>query len=173
MARYTWLTALLCLLSGCTGIPEGVSTIKQFQVEAYMGTWYEIARLDHSFERGLEQVSARYELQEDGTVKVTNRGFEPQEGKWKEAIGKAKLNGEPGEGRLKVSFFGPFYGAYNILELGQAYDYAVICGPDRDYLWILARTPTLPTTTLEPILDRLKSMGFATEQLIFVRQMPQ
>lgn len=170
MARYTWLTALLCLLSGCTGIPEGVSTIKQFQVEAYMGTWYEIARLDHSFERGLEQVSAHYELQEDGTVKVTNRGFEPQEGKWKEAIGKAKLNGEPGEGRLKVSFFGPFYGAYNILELGQAYDYAVICGPDRDYLWILARTPTLPTTTLEPILGRLKAMGFATEQLIFVRQ---
>ncbi len=69
-----------------------------------------------------------------------------------------------------MSFFGPFYGAYNILELGQAYDYAVICGPDRDYLWILARTPTLPTTTLEPILVRLKSMGFATEQLIFVRQ---
>ena len=172
MRLYPWLTALLCLLGGCTGIPEGVSTIKQFQVEAYMGTWYEIARLDHSFERGLEQVSARYELQADGTVKVTNRGFDPQEGEWQEAIGKAKLNGEPGEGRLKVSFFGPFYGAYNILELGQAYDYAVICGPDREYLWILARTPTLPATTLEPILARLKAMGFATEQLILVRQKP-
>ena len=170
MRRYSWLTALLCLLSGCTGIPEGVSTIKQFQVEAYMGTWYEIARLDHSFERGLEQVSAHYSLNPDGSIKVVNRGYDPEQRQWQQAEGTAKLVGEPTVGQLKVSFFGPFYGGYNILVLAPDYRYALVCGPDRDYLWLLARTASLPEPDLKLLVAEAQRMGFATDQLIYVRQ---
>ena len=169
-----WLTLLATLLlCSCTGIPEGVTPVARVDIPRYMGKWYEIARLDHSFERGLEQVSAHYTLQPDGTIRVVNRGFYREENEWREAIGKAKPNGKPGEGRLKVSFWGPFYGAYNILELGDEYDYAVICGPNRDYLWILARTPTLPEPQLKAIEQRLKALGFATGSLIRVSQPDQ
>lgn len=169
--KKTWFTILATLLlCSCTGIPDGVTPVAQVDIPRYMGKWYEIARLDHSFERGLEQVSAHYTLQPDGTIRVVNRGFDAEEHEWREAIGKAKPNGKPGEGRLKVSFWGPFYGAYNILELGDEYDYAVICGPNRDYLWILARTPTLPEPLLKAIEQRLKAQGFATGALIRVSQ---
>jgi len=173
MTKSRFLVLLLTLLSGCVGTPEGLTPVSGFEANRYLGHWYEIARLDHSFERGLEQVSAHYTLQPDGTIRVVNRGFDREENEWQEAIGKAKPNGKPGEGRLKVSFWGPFYGAYNILELGDEYDYAVICGPNRDYLWILARTPTLPEPQLKAIEQRLKALGFATGSLIRVSQPDQ
>jgi len=158
------------LAVSCVGIPNGVKPVDQFQVERYLGKWYEIARLDHSFERGLTRVSAEYRLRDDGGVRVLNRGYSAKEGKWKEAEGRAYFVNRPDEGFLKVSFFGPFYGAYVILELDQEqYSYALVCGPDKSYLWILARTPQMDESIKKRLVARAASLGFNTQQLIFVR----
>ena len=106
------------ILSGCTGIPNGVKAIDGFEINRYLGTWYEVARLDHRFERGLTKISATYTLRPDGGVNVLNKGWNQADGKWEQAEGKAYFVGQPGNGRLKVSFFGPFYGGYNIIALG-------------------------------------------------------
>ena len=164
------VTALaLSLLSSCTGVPEGVSVVTEFEVERYLGTWYEIARLDHSFERGLSAVTANYSLREDGGVHVVNRGRSDETGEWDEAIGKAYFVGARDLGQLKVSFFGPFYGGYNIIELDKTgYQYSLVAGPNRDYLWILARTPQLAPATVQRLVDQANTLGFATNELIFV-----
>lgn len=170
MSRY--FTLLLALLGGCTGVPDGLTPVDNFDANRYLGTWYEIARLDHRFERGLEQVSAHYSLNPDGSIKVINRGYDPEQRQWQQAEGTAKFVGEPTIGQLKVSFFGPFYGGYNVLQLAPDYRYALISGPDRDYLWILARTASLPEQDLKFLVAEAQRMGFATEQLIYVRQLP-
>jgi len=158
------------LLVGCVGKPDHVQPIDGFELQRYLGTWYEIARLDHSFERGLEQVTANYSLRDDGGVKVINKGFNPDKNKWKEAEGKAYFVGEPNIGQLKVSFFGPFYGGYNIIELDKEnYQYSLVCGPNLSYLWILARDPQLDRTIVERLVAKARALGFATEQLIFVQ----
>jgi apolipoprotein D and lipocalin family protein len=160
---------ILLLFMGCTGIPEGLRAIGGFQAERYLGTWYEIARLDHSFERGLNNVSATYTSRKDGGIDVLNRGYDRKTGQWKEARGKAHFIDQTDEGRLKVSFFGPFYGAYNIIALDKEhYRYAMVCGPDRSYLWILAREPNLDKTTLDQLVKLAGSLGFATGKLIYV-----
>src|SRR5512147_1513697 len=132
------LLAILCLsLCGCVGIPENVQPVKGFEVDRYLGTWYEVARLDHAFERGLERVTAEYSLRDDGGIRVVNRGFDPVKGVWKEAEGKAYFVGPSDVARLKVSFFGPFYGGYNVIALDREnYRYALVCGPDTSYLWL-------------------------------------
>lgn len=159
------------LLGGCTGAPDGVVVVKDFEIERYLGTWYEIARLDHRFERGLSQVTANYSLRDDGGVHVVNRGYNIAEDEWDEAIGKAYFVGDSNVGQLKVSFFGPFYGGYNIIELDKAgYQYSLVAGPDLDYLWILSRTPQLDEATLETLLNKARDLGFATDELIFVAQ---
>ncbi|MBN1545437.1 MAG: lipocalin family protein, partial [Syntrophaceae bacterium] len=136
-------------IAGCTGIPDGVQAVRGFQADRYLGVWFEIARLDHSFERGLSNVSATYSPRPDGGIDVLNRGYDAKKGKWKEAQGRAYFIGSRDEGRLKVSFFGPFYGAYNIIALDRDnYRYALVCGPDRSYLWILAREKNLKAETL-------------------------
>ncbi len=166
------LTALagLWLLTGCgPSTPEGIEPISGFDVERYMGRWYEVARLDHRFERGLEQVSAHYTLQPDGTVEVVNRGFETADRKWREARGKARFVGSPDVGALEVSFFGPFYGGYNIVDLDPAYQHVLVAGPDRSYLWILSRTPQPPRAEVERLVGRAASLGFDTSDLIYVR----
>jgi len=161
---------LVFLLVGCVGKPDHVQPIDGFELQRYLGTWYEIARLDHSFERGLEQVTANYSLRDDGGVKVINKGFNPDKNKWKEAEGKAYFVGEPNIGQLKVSFFGPFYGGYNIIELDKEnYQYSLVCGPNLSYLWILARDPQLDRTIVERLVAKARALGFATEQLIFVQ----
>ena len=156
------------LLAGCTGIPEGIEPVDNFELEPYLGTWYEIARLDHSFERGLSNVTAQYSLREDGGVSVLNRGYRTEKGAWDEAAGKAYFIGDPSVGRLKVSFFGPFYGAYNVFELGENYEYSMIAGPDRSYLWILAREPQLPQAMLDELLAKAEAAGYDTSELIYV-----
>jgi apolipoprotein D and lipocalin family protein len=167
----SFLLALLVLVSGCTGIPENVSPVTGFDVNRYLGRWYEIARLDHSFERGLEQVTAEYSLRDDGGLRVVNRGYDPSRQHWKEAVGKAYFTGNSDTGRLKVSFFGPFYGGYNIIELDhEAYQYALVSGPDTSYLWILARRPDLERPVVERLLRRAADLGFDTSQIIFVAQ---
>jgi apolipoprotein D and lipocalin family protein len=163
-------TLILTLLSGCTGSPDGVTVVTDFEIDRYLGTWYEIARLDHSFERGLSSVSANYSLRDDGGVRVVNRGYSDQSGEWDEAIGKAYFVGASNVGQLKVSFFGPFYGGYNIIELDKSdYQYSLVAGPDRDYLWILSRTPHMQPDILQSLVDKARKLGFATDALIFVK----
>jgi len=160
----------VCLLSACTAIPQGIEPVDDFELPRYLGKWYEIARFDHSFERGLEQVSAEYSLREDGGVTVLNRGFNPESQEWQEAQGKAYFVQNSELGHLKVSFFGPFYASYVIFLLDKEnYNYAVITGPERDYLWILARTPTLPSELQQQILQQARAAGFATDKLIWVK----
>ncbi len=164
------LILALSVLTGCTGIPEGLKAVDGFEVNRYLGTWYEIARLDHRFERGLEKISATYTLREDGGVDVLNKGWDVKAGEWSQAQGKAYFVEQPDKGMLKVSFFGPFYGGYNIIELDkQNYAYSMVTGPDRSYFWILSRTPQLPEAKLQALLKRAKALGFATDQLIFVK----
>ena len=147
------------LLSGCRSTSE-LETISGFEIDRYLGPWYEAARFPHRFEKGLIAVTAEYSLNEDGSIRVLNRGFDPLRNEWKEAKGKAKFRGNPGEGRLKVSFFGPFYAAYNILYLDDAYTEAIITGPSYDYLWILTRQPSLPDERLEQLIHMAKEFGF-------------
>ena len=162
---------LAFLVTGCVSMPDGVTPVENFQLERYLGKWYEIARLDHSFERGLSRISAEYSLNSDGSVKVINRGFSDKDEKWKEAVGKAHFVKSPSQGFLKVSFFGPFYGSYIILDLDhQNYSHALVCGPDRSYLWILARTPQLEQAKLARLVAQAKSLGFDTDSLIYVEQ---
>jgi apolipoprotein D and lipocalin family protein len=158
------------LAAGCAGAPAGVQPVSGFELQRYLGTWYEVARLDHSFERGLERITATYELRDDGGVKVTNRGYDVARGEWKEAVGKAYFVGSPDVGQLKVSFFGPFYGGYNIIALDeQDYRWVMICGPSTSYLWILSREPGLPQPIQDSLIAQARSLGFDTDQLIFVR----
>ena len=159
------------LLAGCTTAPQGILPVDNFDLDRYLGTWYEIARLDHRFERGLSQVSATYSKRSDGGVDVINRGFNSQENKWKEAKGRAYFIGEPDVARLKVTFFWPFYGGYNVIELDQEnYNYALICGPNKKYLWLLARTKTLDAGIKESLIAKAKTLGFNTSELILVKQ---
>jgi apolipoprotein D and lipocalin family protein len=168
MKMFICLMTLFCL-AGCVGIPDGVVAVKGFDVNRYVGTWYEIARLDHSFERGLTNVSATYSLNADGSVKVINRGFDPARKAWKEAEGKAYFVESPDTGRLKVSFFGPFYGGYNIIGLDKEnYSYVLICGNDRSYLWILARKPVIDEAVRISLVEKAKGLGFNTDALIYV-----
>lgn len=156
-------------LAGCLGKPESVTPVKEFELEKYLGKWYEIARLDHSFERGMDQVTAEYSLRDDGGVRVTNRGFLVEKDKWKESEGKAFFVNEADEGYLKVSFFGPFYGSYIIFELDKdSYQYAFISGPDTSYLWFLSRTPTVDQELMSRFVETAKELGFDTNKLIYV-----
>ena len=164
-----FLAAMAILLTVCTGAPEGVEVVSGFDLNRYLGTWYEIARLDHRFERGLSDVTATYSLRDDGGVKVVNRGYRADDGEWDEAEGKAYFLGDENVGQLKVSFFGPFYGGYNIIELDKdEYQYSMVAGPDRSYLWILSRTPDLDDAILERLLARASELGFPIAELIMV-----
>ncbi len=169
--RLTWL-APFTLLAGCTGVPEGTQPVTDFRIDHYLGQWYEIARLDHGFESGLECVTANYSLRDDGDIRVINRGYDPEEQRWESAEGRASFAGEPDVGHLKVSFFGPFYAGYSVLALDPDYQHALVAGPDRDYLWILSRQPTMPAATYSAYLDRAQALDFPVDELISVEQDP-
>ena len=163
------LIGFLVVLNACKIAPANVQPITGFELDRYLGKWYEIARLDHSFERGLEQVTAQYSMRTDGGVKVVNRGFDTEKQKWREAIGKAYFTQTPDVGQLKVSFFGPFYGGYNIVELDkESYQYALIAGPDYSYLWILARSPDLDKTIVDSLVSKAETLGYPTDELIYL-----
>ena len=166
-----FICLMVCFFSACTVIPNGLTAVNDFEVNRYLGTWYEIARLDNHFERGLNNISAAYSLRDDGGVTVINKGLNQTTGKWEQAEGKAYFIDQPNEGKLKVSFFGPFYGAYNIIDLDKkGYSYSMITGPDRSYFWILSRTKQLPKNIQESLIAKAKELGFATDKLIFVTQ---
>ncbi|MCP4949274.1 MAG: lipocalin [Aestuariibacter sp.] len=156
-------------LAGCTSVPEGVTPVTGFESDRYLGTWYEIARFDHSFEEGLSRVTATYSKREDGGIRVLNKGYDAATGEWDEAEGKAYFVSDETTGHLKVSFFGPFYASYVIAELDKDnYQYSLVTGPDRSYLWILARQPTLSQDVLDELLSKAKSLGYATDEFIWV-----
>ena len=160
--------ALVVFMMGCTSIPEDVTPVDNFKLEKYLGKWYEIARLDHSFERGLSQVTAEYGLRDDGGVSVLNRGYSAKDDSRKEAEGKAYFVTNPDQGYLKVSFFGPFYGSYIVFELDGNYQYSLVSGPDKSYLWILARRPEIGEDLKNTLTAKAAAAGFDTSKLIFV-----
>jgi apolipoprotein D and lipocalin family protein len=163
------LSMLLFILTACTGKPDGVVAVKEFELDRYLGKWYEIARLDHSFERGLNNITAKYSLRDDGGVKVINSGFSKEDNEWQQAEGKAFFVDETDSGHLKVSFFGPFYGSYIVFELDRKnYQYAFVSGPDTSYLWLLARTPQLDEKVTAQFVKRSQALGFNTSKLIYV-----
>ncbi len=171
--KFLLLIVAILLQTACTGVPDGMKAVKNFDSERYLGTWYEIARLDHSFERGLEQVSATYSMRDDGGIKVVNKGYSAEEQEWKEAIGKAYFMDDKNTGHLKVSFFGPFYGSYIIFKMDQVnYQYAFISSYNHEYLWLLSRTPQVSDEVKQDFINTAAEYGFSTDQLIFVDQMP-
>jgi apolipoprotein D and lipocalin family protein len=168
--KYLCLVPLVAL-AACTGLPSGVEPVQDFELNKYLGKWYEIARLDHRFERGLEQVSAEYTLRDDGGVRVVNKGYKTGAGEWTEIEGKAYFVGSEDKGHLKVSFFGPLYSSYIVFELDEEdYQYAFVSGNNTSYLWLLSRTPEVSDELLARFKTRAKDLGFDTEVLIYVPQ---
>ena len=156
-------------LSACSTprTPDGIKAVSGFDVDRYAGHWHEVARIDNSFERGLTQATATYTRNADNTIKVVNRGYDPVRKEWKEAEGTARFVGEPDQAALKVSFFGPFYGGYNVVALDENYQWAMVIGSNKDYLWILSRTPTLPWHVREHLLERARAMGVDVSKIVF------
>jgi len=171
ITRIRWLavTLIVLIISGCTDIPDNITPVSQFDINRYLGKWYEIARLDHSFERGMDDIMAEYSLMQDGGVRVLNSGYLVEDNKWKSAEGKAYFVSEPDKGHLKVSFFGPFYGSYVIFDLDkQDYQYAFITSYDKSYLWLLSRDPDISPDIMNRFVELADELGFATDQLIYV-----
>ncbi|WP_313560240.1 lipocalin family protein [Diaphorobacter nitroreducens] len=164
-----WMAGV-AVMAGCanTSPPPGVKAVSPFDLQRYQGRWYELARLDHSFERGMTDVSATYTPQADGSVRVVNRGFAAASGQWREAVGKALFTGAPTTGSLKVSFFGPFYGGYHVAALDPDYRWALVLGPDTSYCWILARDKQLDAAQRDAIVARAQALGVDTHALIWV-----
>ncbi|MBU2511186.1 lipocalin family protein [bacterium] len=160
---------IFLFMTGCLGYPEGIKPISGFNLQSYLGKWYEIARLDHSFERGLEKVTAEYSIRKDGGISVKNTGYSVEKKEWKEAIGKAFFVEAQDKGYLKVSFFGPFYGSYIVFELdSETYQYAYVTSSNTSYLWFLSRTPEIDEATKTKFVQKIESLGFRSDDLIWV-----
>jgi len=167
--RSIYALVLLTVLAGCTGRPDGVEPVRPFDVQRFKGEWYEIMRLDHSFERGLTNVTATYTLRDDGSVGVLNRGFDRKNCRWKDAEGRAVFQGDRDMASLSVTFFWPFAGGYHVFALDQQdYGWALISGPSRNYLWILARQPNLSADIRNRLVDQARRLGFPVDDLILV-----
>lgn len=162
------IVAFIFGLFACSCCADKVdnSTVKSLELDRYLGDWYEIARFDHSFERGLTHAKAQYALRPDGKVSVTNSGI--KYGRDKTSVGKAKLTDTAG--LLRVSFFGPFYSDYRVMMLSEDYNYALVGSGSPKYLWILSRTPQVPDDVLQQILSVARERGYDTGKLIWVDQ---
>lgn len=161
------LLAML-LLGSCSSIPKGVSAVESFDKSRYLGKWYEIARFDFRFEKGLNNTTAEYSLRSDGKIKVVNRGYDYTEGRWKQAEGKAKFVGKESTAMLKVSFFAFFYAGYNVIAIDKDYKYALVSGSSLKYLWILSREKTIPAEIKQAYLAKAKSLGYNISDLLWV-----
>lgn len=163
------LLGLAFLMHSCTSIPKGVEAVNDFEKEKYLGTWYEIARLDFKFEKDLNNTTANYSIREDGKIKVVNKGYNYVKKEWTEAEGKAKFVNKENVAMLKVSFFGPFYAGYNVIALEENYKYALVCGKNTDFLWILSREKTIPENIKKQFVKKSKDLGFPINELIWVK----
>lgn len=164
------LTAIsfIIVFNSCSTIPKGVTAVQPFDKEKYLGKWYEIARIDFRFERNLNNTTANYTVNNGGTIKVDNRGFNYVKNEWDQATGRAKFVGNEDVGMLKVSFFGPFYAGYNVITLDSEYKYALVGGDKFNYLWVLSRETTIPEDVKQEYLKIAENMGYKTSSLIWV-----
>ena len=156
------------ILNSCGSIPKKAKAVENFDVNQYLGTWYEIARFDFRFEKELDNVSAQYSLNEKGNVKVLNSGYNTIKKEWTKAEGIAKFRREKGIAALKVSFFGPFYSGYNVISIDGNYQYALIAGKNIDYIWILSRTKDIPEEIKTKYLKIATEIGYDTSKFIWV-----
>jgi apolipoprotein D and lipocalin family protein len=169
MKSYLIALGMLAMLVGCTSIPEGLQPVSGFEVDRYLGKWCEIARLDHSFERNLSNVTAVYSLREGGGIEVLNKGYDKKKDEWREIKGVARFIGEKTVGSLKVSFFGPIWGGYHVIALDKEnYRYSMVAGPSRSYLWILSRDKMLDPSIVAELVARARQWGFDMDKLIYV-----
>ena len=161
----------LCVFQSCSsvGIPDGVTAVQNFEKDKYLGKWYEIARFDFRFERNLDNTTAEYSVNPDGTIKVLNKGYNFKKQMWDSAEGKAKFVGSESEARLKVSFFGPFYAGYNVVDIDKDYQTALVYGSSTKYIWILSRTRTIDNATKNRLLEKAKKDGYDVCQFIWVK----
>jgi apolipoprotein D and lipocalin family protein len=159
----------ILLLTSCTSIPKNAKPVENFDVNRYLGSWYEVARFDFKFEKDLDNTSAQYKLDDKGNVVVLNSGYNFVKNEWTKADGLAKFRGDKNVGALKVSFFGPFYSGYNVVALDENYQHALVAGKNLDYLWILSRTKTIPEDVKTKYLKIAKEIGYDTSKLIWVK----
>lgn len=157
-------------MASCVSIPKGARAVRPFQKDRYLGKWYEIARFDFKFEKNLDHVTATYSLNEDGTIRVDNRGYNYLKKEWKESIGKAKFVHGADTARLKVSFFGPFYAGYNVIAIDPDYRYAMVAGNNLDYLWLLSREKTIPAAIQTAFLKQATGLGYEVSKLVWTKQ---
>jgi apolipoprotein D and lipocalin family protein len=151
-------------------VPRGITPVEGFDAQRYMGEWFELARIEQYYEQGLVHTQAHYRLADDGSVLVTNRGYDPARQRWREAQGRARFLGDPRRAALKVSFWGPFYGGYNVVALDPDYRWAMVMGSDVNALWILSRTPELPAPVRRMLLGQAKGLGVDIQQILWVPQ---
>uniref|UniRef100_UPI000EF81F3C lipocalin family protein n=1 Tax=Mucilaginibacter kameinonensis TaxID=452286 RepID=UPI000EF81F3C len=161
--------AAAVVLNSCVTIPKGARAVRPFDQQRYLGTWYEVARMDFKFERNLSDVSASYSLNDNGTIRVDNKGYNYVQQKWKESIGKAKPVRDAGTGRLKVSFFGPFYAGYNVIAIDPDYRYALVAGNNLNYLWLLSREKSMPAATQTAYLKQAQALGYDVSKLVWTK----
>lgn len=160
----------IMLFSNCQTIPSTAKAVHDFDVDRYLGTWYEIARIDFKYEKDLIYTTATYSKNEDGSISVLNRGFNKVKDEWKEAEGKAKFVDKTDEAKLKVSFFGPFYAGYNVVALDDEYKYALVAGKNLDYLWILSREKEIPESVKQNYLNVARGIGYDVSRLLWIKQ---
>lgn len=168
LAGTTLPIGLALLLTSCGSMPKGATPVTNLNSEKYLGKWYEIARFDFFFEKNMDNTTAHYSLNDDGSIKVVNKGYNYKKGKWQEAKGKAKFVSSPNVGQLKVSFFGPFYSSYNIIDIEGDYEYALVVGKNTDYIWMLSRTPEMPEAVKDKFIQKAESLGYDLSRLIWV-----
>ncbi len=169
LTSFITIIPISIMLFSCSTIPKGITAVTQFDKTKYLGKWYEIARFDFRFERDLNNTTAEYSANDNGSIKVVNKGYNTRTNKWKSATGKAKFVKDETIAMLKVSFFGPFYGGYNVIALDKDYRYALIAGNNLNYLWILSRTTTIPAAVKTEYLQLAQKAGFNINELIWVK----
>ena len=158
------------IFNSCSvGIPKGATAIKNFNSDKYLGQWYEIARFDYKFEKNMDNVTANYSLNSDGTIKVQNRGYNYVKKEWKESIGEGRFVNDKSEARLKVSFFKPIWAGYNVIDIDDDYQNALVVGNSTKYIWILSRNKEIPNSIRERFLAKAKKLGYNTGDLIWVK----
>ena len=160
---------LVIFNSFSVGIPKGAAAVKNFDAKKYLGRWYEIARFDYRFEKNMDNVTAEYSENSDGSIRVNNKGYNYLKKEWKESIGEARFVKDKAEARLKVSFFKPIWAGYNVIDIDEDYQYALVAGSSLKYLWILSRTTTIPESIRQRFIEKAKRIGYTTDELIWVR----